>query len=257
MTTQALEVTTGNKALANLPAFLKAQVGNRAGLEDVGRDDVLIPRLCIAQALSPQINKKKDNYIPGLEVGQFFNSVTGENYGTEVTVVPLFFFRQFIKFKPIDDGGGIVAMYDRAEDIPASDTYKLGPTGEKPSVTEFKNEMCLLVNDGGYTPIVVSFKSSGLKTAKKWNSLMRMIPLPAYAKFYTLTVVSKSNGANEWEGANVAAGEFVPEALFTAAEQYFAQLREAGVKVDTTGLGPDEGAGSTGAAAEQNGDTSF
>lgn len=245
--TEAIAVQD-NRALANLPDHLKDQIGNRAGLENIGRDDVLIPRLCIAQQLSPQINKKKESYVPGLEVGDFFNSVTGENYGRKVTVVPLFFFRQFIKFKPIDDGGGILAMYQSEADIPAGETYRLDQVKNSKdlSVTEFKNEMCLLVGeDGSYTPIVVSFKSTGMKTAKKWNSLMRMLPLPAYAKFYVLETVSRTKGEQEWEGSNVTAGEFTPVALFKAAEEYFATLRESGVKVDTTGLGPeDEGSGS-------------
>lgn len=233
----------GTTALAAIPEHLRDQIGNRAGMEDVGREDVLIPRLCIAQALSPQLKKTNENYIKGLEVGAFFNSVTGRIYGEKVTVVPLFFFKQFIEFKDINAGGGIVSMYHHAEDIPADKTYRLDqvPQGEKPQVTEFKNEMCLIVTeDGGLEPIVVSFKSTGMKTAKKWNSLMRAIPLPSYAKFYDLLSVTQTKGQQEWAGANVIPGEFVPAALFQAAETFFKQLRESGVKVDTTGLGGDE-----------------
>lgn len=230
----------GGVDLATIPEHLRSSVGTHAGLEEVGRDDVLIPRLCIAQSLSPQLKKNNEAYIEDLEVGDLFNSVTGEIYGQEVKVVPLFFFKQYIEFRDIKEGGGVIAMYPTQQDVPAEKLQFV--EGKSPAVTEFKNEMCLLVREGkSMEPIVVSFKSTGLKTARKWNSLMRgNNGLPAYSKFYSLEVVSRTKGSQEWEGMNVLPGEFVPADFFKAAEQYFVQLRASGVQVDTAGLGDDE-----------------
>lgn len=243
----ALPKFVGSTNLATIPEHLRNAVGSNKGLEDIGRDDVLIPRLCIAQSLSPQLKKTNEAYIEGLEVGDLFNSVTGEIYGTEVVVVPLFFFKQFIEFKPIKEGGGVVAMYPNQASVPAE---KLQFTdGNSPLVTEFKNEMCLLVRENEpMVPLVVSFKSTGLKTARKWNSLMRSNNgLPAYSKFYTLEVGHRTKGSQEWEGLNVLPGEFVPAEFFAAAEAYFTQLQASGVQVDTSGMGEEaqQGSGST------------
>jgi hypothetical protein len=233
--------TIGSNALANVPEHLRKNIGNQAGLEDVGRDDVLIPRLMISQGLSPEITKGDPKFIKGLSVGEFFNSLTGEVYGETLNVVPLFFFKQFIEFTPREQGGGIVAMYQHEADIPAGTSYRLDQCkpGEKPAVTEFKNEMCLILKDSGVEPIVVSFKSTGMKTAKKWNALMRQLNLPAYARAYTLAITTEKNDQGTWYGANVTPSDFVPEALFAAAEKYFGELRKAGVKVDTSGLGEE------------------
>src|SRR5271166_3966871 len=179
MTPANLATKEENTQLATLPEHLKDQLGNRAGKEGVGREDILIPRLCIAQALSPQLKKSNEAFIPDLEVGQFFNSITGEIYGDECKIVPLFFFKQYIQFKPITAGGGIVRMYQRGELPPVADLAFVD--GQPPVCTEFKNRMALLLKGNSFDPVVISFKSSGLKAAKRWNFLIAEKNLPAYA----------------------------------------------------------------------------
>lgn len=235
-------VTRGDQTLANIPEHLKARLGDRTGSEDVGRDDVLIPRLSIAQeGMSPQLKRHNENFIPGLEPGQLFNSVTGEIYGESATVVPLFFFKNFIEFVPMNQGGGVTAMYNDIREV-APEKLKFGKDGTTgatipPVVTEFKNRMCLLVREGQKPlPIVVSFKSSGLKAAKTWNSLIMSTNLPAFARAYTLKVTQKIKGQQSWYVLGVAPGEFVPEEFFNGAQKYFDQLKTDGFKVDTTGI---------------------
>lgn len=239
-TTDALAIARpAGAALSTLPEYLRGKVGNLAGLEEVGQEDVLIPRLCIAQAMSHEVTKGDPKFIPELRPGNFFNSVTGEIYGERVVVVPLFFFHQFIEFIPKEQGGGIAAQYtNRAEVRPGDLEFK---DGNKPIVTEFKNEMSLLINQetGAYTPLVISFKSTGMRVAKKWNSLMRSTQLPAYARSYVLEITTEKNTKGTWYGANVVPDTFVPESFFAQAEKYFNSLREAGVKVDTAGLGEE------------------
>lgn len=236
MTSEAL-ATRGNTALANMPEYLKTQVGNRAGLENTDQTDLLIPRLVVTQQLHPQLKKSNENFIPGLEIGDIFNSANSRVYGAQVTVVPLYFFKQYIEFKPIEEGGGIVAQYTHAEDVP-NKGLEFG-TGEKgrPRVTEFKNWMCLLISkDEKPEPIVVSFKSSALKDCRRWNSFIRSTSLPAYAKYYTLDSIAKSKGSLEWNAFKITPGEFVPQDFFKSAEAFFGQLQARGAKMDTTGM---------------------
>ena len=89
--TPANLATKENDQLATLPEHLRSEFGNKAGKENVGREDMLIPRLAIAQSLSPQLKKSNEAYIPDLEPGQFFNSVNGEVYGDQVQIIPLSF----------------------------------------------------------------------------------------------------------------------------------------------------------------------
>lgn len=237
-------------ALATVPEYLKTQLGNMAGSEDVGRDDVLIPRLAIAQdGMSPQLKRQNEAFIPGLEPGQLFDSVSGEIYGEKATVVPLFFFKNFISFIPQSAGGGVSAMYNNLSDVPPVE-LAWGPNNTTPACTEFKNRMCLLIREGHQPrPIVVSFKSSGLKAAKKWNSLIMDTKLPAFARAYELEVKLKTKGTTQsWYVLDVSPREFVPEEFFTQAQRYFDQLRSDGYKVDTTGIESERRQDNDGAA---------
>lgn len=234
-------VTNKLATQTEVPDYLKADVGNKLGMENVTQDDMLIPRLCIAQeGNSPQLKKTSELYIPDLEPGQFFNSVTGEIYGNSVVLVPLFFFKNFIEFVPMDQGGGVVKMYQSKAEVPLADLAWVDNT--KPKVTEFKNWMSLIIReDRAPEPIVSSFKSSGIKTAKKLGKLIDMTNLPAFAKTYTFTVKPKQKGQLSWFGQDVQPGEFVPRAFYDNAKSYFAKLQEAGVKVDLTGMTDKEG----------------
>ena len=241
----------------NIPEYLRDQVGNQAGSEDVGRDDVLIPRLALAQdGMSPQLKKAHESYIPGLQAGDLFNSVTGEIYGAKVQVVPLVFFKNFIEFVPISAGGGVKQMYNSMEEVPPEKlqfTRNEKNESVSPDVTEFKNRLSLLLHADGRQPelIVVSFKASGLKAAKKWNSLIKATNLPAFARSYILSVVNKVKGQQTWFGLDVMPDVFVPAYFFAQAKAHFDNLGRGGYKVDTTGLESD--ANESGAG----GDTGF
>lgn len=248
-------VKRGDQALATnaIPEYLRAQIGNQEGSEDVGRDDVLIPRLCIAQDLTPQRKKHNENYNPDLELGDLFDSVTGEIYAKEgqpVQVVPLFFFKNWIKFIPQSQGGGVAAFYDQNNPPKAADTAWVD--GNPPDVTEFKNRMVLLVREGQKPrAMTVSFKSTGLKEAKKWNSLILDTKLPAYACTYALKSKVKIKGEQSWHIMQVEKSGFVPQEFFSQAQEFFNQLKTAGYKVDTTGLDTEA------KGANPDADTSF
>jgi len=64
--------TQVNGVQEQMPEWL--QKGN-AGSEDVSAKDMIMPRVDVLQALSPQINKKKPEFIEGAEQGQIFNTV--------------------------------------------------------------------------------------------------------------------------------------------------------------------------------------
>jgi len=230
----------GTVSLASLPEHLRALIGVRDGKENVGMDDLLIPRLCVCNSLSPQRQKTHESYIKGLEEGQLFNSLTSQVYGERATVIPLFFFKNYIKFKDIKEGGGVLAQYASKDDVPAEELSWNNAAG-RPQTTEFKNRMCMIdCGEGNWQPIVVSFKSTGIKQAKKWNSFINMIPLPAYARYYTLTGAPMQRNNNNYFGITVLPAEFCPQAVIDAAKNMFDGLQQKGYKVDDSGLDPDQ-----------------
>lgn len=254
------EIITPNKsALATqeeLPEYLRSQVGHQAGMEDVAAGDLLIPRLGLCQALSPQKRKSHASYIDGLLEGQLFNTVTQEIYGDSLTVVALYFFKNRIKYFDIADGGGIDCISANGVDggriSPDGCSickYSTWGNGEKddehgndaPECTLYHNFMSFVPSEN--SPLAISYKSTGLKLSKELLSKVRITRLPMYAKYWNISVVTKSADNNEWFEKKILPAGFVPSDLFAECEKQFAMLKAASIKVDTTG--------------EDDGDTSF
>lgn len=255
MATKTIEATQtgdkiavrGDQSLATIPEHLKQYIGDKSGSEGVGQDDIIIPRLGLAQAgMSAQLKKHHESFIPGLKEGDLFNTLTREVYGETVVVVPLMFNKQYIKFKSMKDGGGVVQMYASKADVPPAELEFNPLVNEgKPLVTEFKNRVCLIIHqDRKPELVIVSFKSSGLKEARYWNSLITSTNLPAFARSYELKSTVKIDGDKSWNILKVSPLEFVPEDFFNAAKAYFDQLQDKGFKVDTTGIEDESGASS-------------
>jgi hypothetical protein len=147
------------------------------GSEGIGRDDVLMPRLAIAQKMSPEIDPTVERYIEGLQFTDLYHSLSKKNFGKG----PVFFVilrrddPRWIEFNPLSQGGGIKDRNERSGDP----RTKFGPNGEKPVATEFHDFICLLLNDFDPTDpmqnvVALSLKSSGLKAAKHLNLLIEM-----------------------------------------------------------------------------------
>lgn len=190
----ALTVAAG--AMLALPDHVKR--GGFEGRENVSSEDKTMPRLAVAQKLSPEVEKGHEKYVPGLEEGMLFNSLTGSIYGdgtVEVIVVrhePA----RFIEFYPRDskEGKGIKDF-----NVPAGDPRtEFGEKGEKPVATKFLESIALRVGrDAGgkvvLEPLALSFKGSSLKAGRNLRGLGEAINAPSFAAVYALTPARQTN----------------------------------------------------------------
>lgn len=145
----------------------------RRGFEDTLQTDLMIPRLALAQALSPQVTDGDPRRIPDLKPGDFFNSVTNQSYGREVFVqvlrkMPL----RAMEFRDVADGGGVIDP-----DVPLDDPrLKWGTSGDKqkdqPVATLFRDFLAVVLPQREI--IALSFKSSGINAAKTLWGLATM-----------------------------------------------------------------------------------
>jgi hypothetical protein len=160
------------------------------GNEGIGRNDIAMPRIGLAQKMSPEIDPTSPRVIPGLAFTGLFNSVTRQVYTPPLHFVIL---RRddprWIEFNPLDEGGGIKDMDVRKND----QRTKFGPDGEKPIATEFHDFIILLLT--GLDPAnpldsiaALSLKSSSIKAAKHLNFLVTLRGPKLICKgVYTLT----------------------------------------------------------------------
>lgn len=244
--TEALAVRN-EQALATLPDYLREMPVDYRGSENVEQDDILIPRLLQAQSenQTKQMDPDEPSYIEGLRAGDFFNSVTGRVYGQRVTVVPLYFFKTGIEFKPQSEGGGVRKIYQDVNEIPKGEADFTEENGErvKPKVTLIRNRMCLILStDAPPEPIVVGLKGSNIKEAKKWSSLIKATKRASFARYYSIDAIKlpSPDGQSKFSAVHILPGEFVPKAFYDEAEAYFTDLQKAGVKIDTSGIEEEE-----------------
>ena len=58
-----------------------------SGLENIGAEDVTIPRLKILQAMSPEVNKHDGKYVKGATTGDIINTVNSTLYNEDNPLV--------------------------------------------------------------------------------------------------------------------------------------------------------------------------
>jgi hypothetical protein len=230
---------------AETPSFLQEFKGQRMGSEDMERNDITLPRLALCQSLTPQKKKTNPNYIPELEDGMFFNTVTGEIYGESLEVVPLFFGKSRIFFEDINKGGGM-----KCQSLNAKNGGKLHPDScescphaqweeNKPTCGLYYNYVSLVYPR--MELIVVSMKSTALKVARSWNSMIRLTNLPMFAKVYNISSAEETKNQNTYSQFKIAPKKYVDQEFFAAAKTFFEDLHEKNIEVDTTGLGGEAG----------------
>ena len=244
-----------NGALAEVPEYLRRAPGEPpAGLENMDRQDMTLPRLGLAQALSPQLSESEPKYIDGLRAGMFFNTITREVYGKQVSLVPLLFYKTRILFGPMDEGGGLrcqspdnlIGIGEPGGTCIKCPLSQFGRDGSKPECLQFFNYAALVVKDGNVAPenlLVTSFKSSALKVAKDWNALIRIRNLDIFAGIYEFTAVERKNDVGRWfEPVVNPAGNVTRETYESAKIAYGAvrDLQAQGkLRHDISDLEPD------------------
>ncbi len=203
------------KQESNVVAFDQSILLEDAGSasENMTSDDMLIPRLRILQAQSPQVNKADGSYIKGAEAGQIFDNVTGEVFSGDkgITIVPVTYRKTHIEWteerKFVADHG--INCSDLIAKCVQDDKGKLKtPSGTQLTLTA-EYFVFVVAEDGNYSPALLSMSSSGLKKAKKWNSMINRLQIPhptgkgtinpaMFWTAYTLSTTPEQNDMGSW-----------------------------------------------------------
>ena len=175
------------------PDFIPA--GDTTGTEHITKDDVQMPRLALAQSLTPQVIESKE----GFAVGVMFNNLTEDILGRgpiQFTILRADKPR-WIEFIPREQGGGVKDM-----DVPANDPrtkFTVDENGkkQKPLADKFYDFIIVMQPPDPTDPygklIGLSFKGTGLKIARQLNGLIKLRNAPVFAGMYLLTSIMTKN----------------------------------------------------------------
>ncbi len=176
--------------------------------------EMQIPFLRVLQALSPQLNKKKPEFIEGASSGDVFNTVSNQYWDGEdgVTLIPCYQTTKYLEFTPRDQGGGFHGEI-AANDPILQKTERQGAKEILPNGNELvksdQHYSLVVDEDGTFQPVVVDMKSTQLKVSRRWKTQIamqkikhpktgQMITPPVYATMWKLTTTEESNDQGSW-----------------------------------------------------------
>lgn len=214
-----------------VPEFLRGKEGNR-GAENVGTDDLIIPRIELIQALSPARNKKDAAYIEGADEGMLYNNVTRTLYGETATVVPVYYSKQYLVWKDRKSGGGSGGFRGAFNTKTAADAA-IAQLAEEGLEAIDTAQHFVLVRDGDeWHEAAISMSKSKMKVSKRWNSLIRMTGMDSFARAYKLSAVTETNSRNDsYYNLSVAPLGFVSKEIYDRAEKLYETITAGGIKV--------------------------
>ena len=171
-----------------------------AGFEGIKSSDLSIPFLNVMQSNSPSV-------ADGVHKnGDIVNSVTGEVYAGEdgVPLQPVYHEHKFVKWKPREQGGGILGTFD-PEDEYVKETVKLNPTAYGKLKTSDGNDLiethyvyCNIMDDAGEAVVgfgVLAMTSTKITPYRKWTTAMYMLKgkPPIFANRARMSTTNEKN----------------------------------------------------------------
>lgn len=224
------------------PSFIE---DSRAGTEDIGTDEIRLPRLAISQGLSPQLTPGDPKHIPGLTLFQLFNDLTGEIYGAgPIKFIPIRRDIRRIEFIPRDEGGGV-----RDLNVPANDPrneWTEGPGGERvpPAATRYVEFIALILREGkSPEPIVISIKDTNKfnrDASVRLTTFIKMRQAAIYAGVYSVKVGTGKNDSGTFGIPIIENEGFVQdEAVYELASHFAKGLGTKKVSLEREA--PEEG----------------
>lgn len=241
-----LQTRTSN--LPAVPDYIKK--GDTRGTENIGRDDVKPPALRLAQSSSPETKRSEpDRFIEGLAEGQFFNSITKQNYGEgplQLVVINQLGHRHVL----FDKDGKVVER-----NIPDNDPRTQWDGNNKPTVTKFYDYLVFLLGEDEPRMMTMSLKSTQLKKAVTLNTQLKESRLPSFAHLLEANPVPERGNGKSWMGWRFTFTGYAPADVYHAADKVYGEFfGVAGQKQsivvddeivdDATGTGEMKSAGS-------------
>lgn len=217
-------------AVSDVPDYIK-QGGGR-GNENVDMSDLVIPRIELTQALSKCLKESDPHYIDGIKQGELYNTVTRENYGSAVRVVPIIFRKEYLAWRDQKLGGGFAGAYPTAAECQARIDQEEKP--EEWEATETAQQLVILVKKDGTTEeAVVSMNKTKLKVSKNWNSLIRLNGNDRFSRMYVLHSVDETNSTNQdYKNFGVYNAGFPPADVYKKAEALYLAITSGARKMN-------------------------
>lgn len=203
-----------------------------AGMEGMTSQDMAIPFFNILQKLSPQLDT-----LENAKAGNIFNTVTEEVF-KEIFVIPCAYKREFVEWKPREQGGGLIGQHAVTSAVVGEAKNVNGKlvtaTGNVLVETAYHFVLRVELDTGVLEPGLITMSSTQLKKNRRWNSLMNNLKVPSgtgmvtparYSHVYKLGSIAEQNDKGAWFGWTIDnTGPVTSPSLYQAAKDFAQQV---------------------------------
>lgn len=181
--------------------------------EHLSQDELELPFLRVAQKGSPQVDEDKPEYIEGLKPGQYFNTVAAKSYGDVLKVQVHGYFQNYVIWKGEKGSGefsGTMTPEEFREFEKNNHLERDGGDmvhtvdGDQFRYTDTRNFIVSLPEHLEDGIMLYPMSSTGIKAAKKWNTLhnSRRVngkPAKRYATIWELKTAGYEKNGYSWK----------------------------------------------------------
>ena len=207
-----------NEVMAKKDTGSLALFGNDTakGFENMTQEDLALPFLRILGQLSPQVTEGDAKYVSNAKPGMIYNTVTSELYDGKkgIKIIPCYYKKDFPEWSDRGDGPGAPVAVHLSNSPVIQRGKRHGSKIRLPNGNYLEETASYYVlaetKTGGYTPALITMKSTQLNVSKKWNSMMKTIQIPdgkggfaippMHGVVYNLASTLQKNDKGSWYG---------------------------------------------------------
>jgi hypothetical protein len=191
------------------------------GLENVTSRDLLIPRLTILQALSPQLQRRRPEYIENAKAGEFCDVGLNEVFGSSLILLPCYFARVYLEWGPRGSDKGLIANHGTDASImektrPDENKRSVLPNGNY--IAETATYFCLNLSANGRKSFI-PLASTQLGASRRWMMKLtaervkrpdgtEFVP-PIFYRTWQASVAEQTNNQGTWFGWTFSPGKTI------------------------------------------------
>ena len=207
-----------------LPDYMSKNTGR--GNENVEAGHLQIPRIKLLQKMSDEVDRHHANYVEGAKDGDFFNNLTGQNYGDALYAISVSFKDEFVVWRKREAGGGFGGTFATEAEARAFCAAQEKPADYDISQT---HSHVLLIKDPATgtlsKPVIMDFSSSKLRVSRNWNSQIDIKGGDRFSCLWKLSsVAAKNKTGAQFMNLEVENMGWTTQEDYSTAENYYKQF---------------------------------
>ena len=181
-----------------VPAHVKAS--NGLGNENISSEHMMVPRVKQLQRVNNEVDENHSDYIEGAKVGDFINTVTKENYGKYLYVINVHFKEEFVVWKQLEKGGGLLGTFPtQNEALQKLEDEKLKV--EDYDINRTQTHTLLKVDEktGNVSdiPFLFDCSISKLRVSREWNTQIAKLGGDRFSSLWKMSSVQTANKSGQ------------------------------------------------------------